>query len=354
MSRQPDYDRAVERLLRLSLPEGPVDGTPACVDAERLAAWSDGALAPPERASIETHIASCGRCLAMLRVLADTESAVASPAEERSWWQSPMRWLVPISTAAAVVLIWMVLPSRPPEQQAFAPTTQVARDEIVPAAPEQQRSDAPPPPPPAATPVPAEMQSKAAPPSTDQERRRQTTAVQQPFRVAEEPAAKATDTFAAAGQRAANESVMSDRAAAPAAVPAAPAPPAPTARSEAALMMRAEIGPIEIPSPDPARRWRILGRVVERSTNGGASWQAAVVPAGVVVTAGTSPASNICWLVGPNGIVLRTTDGARFEAVSIPEAGALVSVQATDANQARVTSAAGRSYSTTDGGKTWN
>jgi photosystem II stability/assembly factor-like uncharacterized protein len=48
-----------------------------------------------------------------------------------------------------------------------------------------------------------------------------------------------------------------------------------------------------------------------------------------------------------------TTDGSRFESVGIPGAGALVSIQATDASRATVTAADKQVYVTTDGGRTW-
>jgi photosystem II stability/assembly factor-like uncharacterized protein len=119
--------------------------------------------------------------------------------------------------------------------------------------------------------------------------------------------------------------------------------------------MRAEMTmPVEIRSPDPSYRWRIRGALVEHSRNGGSTWQSATIPAGTVITAGMSPAADVCWLVGPNARVLRTTNGSRFDAANIPGAGALVSVQATDADRATVTAASGRTYVTTDGGKTWN
>jgi photosystem II stability/assembly factor-like uncharacterized protein len=117
--------------------------------------------------------------------------------------------------------------------------------------------------------------------------------------------------------------------------------------------MRVEASPVEIRSPDSARRWQIRGALVERSTNGGSSWQPATTPAGAVVTTGTSPAADVCWLVGPNGTVLRTTNGSRFEAANIPGAGTLVSAQATDADHATVRAADGRVYVTEDGGKSW-
>jgi photosystem II stability/assembly factor-like uncharacterized protein len=61
----------------------------------------------------------------------------------------------------------------------------------------------------------------------------------------------------------------------------------------------------------------------------------------------------VCWLIGPSGLVLRTTDGASFSAVNIPGAGALVSVRAEDASRATITAADGRTFATVDGGTTW-
>ena len=110
---------------------------------------------------------------------------------------------------------------------------------------------------------------------------------------------------------------------------------------------------VEIPSPDSARRWRIRGGLVERSTTGGSSWQLATIPTGAIVDGGTSPAPNVCWLIGPGGTVLRTTDGLTFEAVAIAGAGTLTSIRATDATHAAVTAADGRIYSTSDAGRSW-
>ncbi len=73
----------------------------------------------------------------------------------------------------------------------------------------------------------------------------------------------------------------------------------------------------------------------------------------VELTAGASPSPAVCWVVGRNGTVLRTIDGRNWTAVNIPEAADLVSVEATDASIAVVTTADGRRYQTSDGGRTW-
>ncbi len=61
----------------------------------------------------------------------------------------------------------------------------------------------------------------------------------------------------------------------------------------------------------------------------------------------------MCWLVGAAGTVLRTADGHTFERVSFPVATKLSAVTAIDADRATVTTADGRVFTTTDGGRTW-
>src|SRR6185503_5019433 len=65
-------------------------------------------------------------------------------------------------------------------------------------------------------------------------------------------------------------------------------------------------------SPDPSIRWRIAGSVVERSTNGGSSWDP--VPTGTAsdLTAGAAPSGLVCWVVGRGGLVLLSTDGRNW------------------------------------------
>ena len=112
---------------------------------------------------------------------------------------------------------------------------------------------------------------------------------------------------------------------------------------------------IEIASPDPAIRWRIgAGGSVQYSTNGGSTWEALSTGVSADLTAGASPSPSICWLVGRAGTVLLSTDGRRWQRVPFPEPADLVQVRATDAGTASVTTADGRTFSTTNGGRTWD
>ena len=73
-----------------------------------------------------------------------------------------------------------------------------------------------------------------------------------------------------------------------------------------------------------------------------------------VLIAGIAPSSNVCWLVGWRGVVLKTTDGGQtWTRVAFPEEINLMAVVADDDKVATVTAAGGRQLHTTDGGNTW-
>jgi photosystem II stability/assembly factor-like uncharacterized protein len=69
--------------------------------------------------------------------------------------------------------------------------------------------------------------------------------------------------------------------------------------------------------------------------------------------AGAAPSANVCWLAGRQGLVLRTTDGQRFQRVSLADRGDISAIRATDALHATVTMADGRQFTTIDGGVSW-
>ena len=119
-------DRFDPPLARAARPQGR-DGDAACLDAETLAAWTDGSLRPAERAAAEAHVADCGRCLALMAAMARTEPPPS--VTSRAPWFS-VRWLVPL-TAAAVVVTALVL-VRDPE---IVPVTELQKTAPAPAAP---------------------------------------------------------------------------------------------------------------------------------------------------------------------------------------------------------------------------
>jgi len=107
-------------------------------------------------------------------------------------------------------------------------------------------------------------------------------------------------------------------------------------------------------SPNPASRWRILqGGAAQRSADGGATWQTQNTGVSETLSGGSSPLPSVCWLVGPKGIVLRTTDGRSWTRIPFPEVVPLASIRATDADTATVTTEDGRQFGTENGGRTW-
>jgi hypothetical protein len=340
-----ERDQSVERLLRQSLEMPQRAGvTDSCLDAETLAAWIDGRLSGAALEAAQLHVADCTRCQHVVGTLARIHSTgpQAEPVHASRRW---LAWLVPLTAAAAAVALWVALPGNPGGPGGdikTAPVAQAPQDKI------------------------AELRTpEGAPPET---RPQASPAIQTPLRperkdARQEPAVAgtATKTKEVASNDAAKNEVAS---AAPPAAPAAPAavaaapPPQPAERVGRLAQSTArdvQVAPTEIVSPDPNVRWRIVGSAVQHSSNGGSTWEAASTGMAAELTAGAAPSASVCWLVGRVGVVLRTTDGRTWRRVPFPEMTDLSAVRATDAggNLASVSTADGRTFSTTDGGVTW-
>jgi hypothetical protein len=125
--------------------------------------------------------------------------------------------------------------------------------------------------------------------------------------------------------------------------------------SRSMAMQKAALpSPHTIATPDPLILWRagVAGKI-ERSEDGGKTWQtqSSGVPANL--TSGSAPSVKICWVVGAGGVILRTTDGEHWEKIVSPAPLNWIRVVAEDAQRAIITSAEQKQYVTTDGGKTW-
>jgi hypothetical protein len=122
-----DRDQLIERWLRRT----PAGAAPAddCLDAETLAAWSEGRLEGAERSGAESHASACGRCQAMLAVMVRTTPAPASGTA------SPIRrWLMflgPAMAAAAAVALWFAVD--PSQRSAPSVLRELSTDRAEPA-----------------------------------------------------------------------------------------------------------------------------------------------------------------------------------------------------------------------------
>jgi hypothetical protein len=376
--------RLLRKTLRGRLTAAPSSG---CVDTDTLAAWSDGALSTRERAAAESHASSCARCQALLAAMARTNP----PAPRRAWWRSAtVGWLVPVAAAAVAVLVWINVPaSRVALPAATAPHTADAARTDAPGSPAQKPS-AP------DTPPASDARATAlATPAERATRRPPIVAPQRETRADARRTAPSADpalpdlrpaTPPAIAPKAVSEAVaVSPPAAAPAPAPVqgtvqnpaaeaargAPAPASPNAAPDptrtarglsdrTASRLRTEAVskilpiPTEIVSPDVNVRWRILtGGIVARSIDGGTTWQTQSTGVAAAFAAGSAPSPTICWLVGPAGIIVLSTDGRTWQRVPFPEGIDLASIRASGSVNATVTAADGRTFITSDGGKTW-
>ena len=313
-----DRDRSLDRLLRQShSPAAAPVGV--CLEADTVAAWLDGTLSPRERSAAEAHASECAHCQSVIAMTMKSEAAVAPAPFSRAPF---MRWLAPLALAEAALLIWMVVAPRSgsvgvPSSSSDSPPT-VARRE-PPAVPPATASQPGSPPP---------AREHAAAPKLKKEKQRDEPASPSTFAQLErrsEPDKTAQLDFRAK----ANEVARQDSAAIAAA-------------------------PLVIPSPDPMVRWRVtLQGSVERSVDGGITWTLQDAGVRVTVHAGKSPARDVVWLVGSDGVVLISVDGQNWQRRSVGEPVALVDVNPTDGLTATVTASDGRKFVTRDGGVTW-
>ena len=344
MQRNRNADDAVHRMLRETLgkPLTSSDAGEACIDGETLAAWVERSLPAARAELVEAHLSRCARCQSLMATFART---VPMPEPRHSFWQhSRLRWLVPITAAATAVAIWIALPT---DRGATPPAVSQEADAQLESQTQLPST------PPAASPDPRPLDaSKNA--ATDRLgqvggdanalARRSSEEATRP--TGERTSAEREARVATGDQRTADGALAERIAVAPAAPPVAPG------RSEAAAQAQTR-APIEIVSPSPDSRWRIVGTAIERSTTGGKVWEAAVTTSPTQVTAGSSPGPLVCWLVGPGGAVRLTTDGVQFRSVTFPERVDLVGVRATSATIAVVTAVDGRAFRTDDQGVTW-
>jgi Photosynthesis system II assembly factor YCF48/Putative zinc-finger len=393
------FDHLLRETLKAPVPEPP-DG---CLDAGVLAAWFEGTLDPAERAAAETHAADCSRCQAALAAMIRIEPAIDS----RPWSRSPaFGWLVPITVAAAALVIFIrpywsrVAPEVAVQQHApaaiTAPATLPPESQAAKPAELDSAAREVTPPTPA---VEARTRQVAKHDAKEDALKQQELEKRQSGARAEAPAAP-TVVAPFVGDSSLKDRVgvpvdesALQRAASAAAAPAPPSPPVserssmvavgtpPVAEPAPALPSQdrittgamAEKGlaetvalnaraaprtspqpPVVVQAADGSTRWRVIGPAsVQRSRDAGASWEPQSTGVTAIISSGAAPSTSVCWLVGKGGIVLLSADGRSWRRVPFPQSVDLTSIVAADANTATVTTASGRKFTTTDGGKSW-
>jgi hypothetical protein len=366
VSRADSRDRAIEgELRRHRVP--PPSASSECLDAETLAAWADGGLGGDAHALAEVHIASCARCQSILATIVtggDALEPAAADTRGAAWRRIDLRWLVPLTGAAAAVLLWAVAPDRGGEQQArlddrrpqvleqapaappaaAAPSETPTQEPVAAAPSEEKLARVEPVRPPVDQTKGLEMRESLERARGEQERRQNSADL---MAKAEAPARAVTGAAAAPAVSAEPNRAEADR---PAAAPA-PATQAFGAESRKSLARGSRI---DLTSSTPGVRWRIANPgIVERSVDGGASWEPFDTGVRSTLAAGSCPSVTVCWVVGDAGVVLLTTDARTWRQVPRPTPTDLVAVDATDGGTAVVTTAAGQRFRTTDAGATW-
>ena len=115
-------------------------------------------------------------------------------------------------------------------------------------------------------------------------------------------------------------------------------------------------------APSGSVLWRAgTGGRIERSTDAGVTWVLQASPSQQDWLAGTAVSDAVCWLAGRQGALARTVDGEHWERIAPPPDAAgsnaalpdWTNVTALDSQAATITASDGRTFATTDGGKTW-
>jgi hypothetical protein len=390
--RSDRLDSLLRSLARRSRPAAiPENPESPCPSAELLAVYFDRSADAGELARLETHLVGCGRCQAVLAAMARADcreaaeqlgSAVPRAGPARRW-----HGLVPAGIAVSAVLLWVVLRSVPsppiPVPVTPAETVPVLSDasaltaEAVPeSSASEQASGRSLPPARAARSVQSSAPSPAAHQQTEVSVAASAPAAARRS-VSTDDVAAAEKTMEGSASLMAREApadrvqILSSeqRITVASSAPdfAAIAPPVRVAEPSSAtpetvataghFSLSSPAGPLApflAVSPDSRTRWRVGSRGrIEFSRDGGQSWELQRSEVSVDLLAAHAPSDSICWVVGRDGTVLRTTDARTWQKLNFPARADLVRVLARDDRVAFVFAANGLTFATQDGGYSW-
>src|SRR6188508_364301 len=103
--------------------------TTACIEAETLAAWADGALSAREGERVEAHVSSCADCQAFAAAFARSlpePSSAAGSVVPGFWTPWRLGWIAAVGATAVAVTVWISLPRLGEETPTIQ--TMVSRD----------------------------------------------------------------------------------------------------------------------------------------------------------------------------------------------------------------------------------
>lgn len=357
-------------------------------EAEVLNAYLEGVLAPQERESVVTHLARCASCREVVALAAPPltqtppPKSLKDPAVRLALW----RWAVVATTAVVVIAAVVVNNDRRGSEVARVPAM------VTTPAPSAESA------PPAANAKSEPIAAAKAPSSTDELRdAKKAPATREADKdaalqkVAPKEEAKKQVTLNAAAKpatpapSAANEVAVAQPEAAPLQgqavaggapmrrdMPAerqgyearsapAPAPPAPAfaemsnANAGMTKMKSARAATAVLDAAVAAPRWTITREgALEKSLDGGGSWQAVSVSPGVRFRAIAAIGADI-WAGGAKAMLFHSQDGGQTWTRVQPGglSGDIVRLEFTDPQRGQLATSAGEKCSTQDGGRSW-
>ena len=371
-----------DAILRGAMSQTPNAVSPECPDAAMLAAYYDRSVNAAERARLENHIADCARCQMQLAAIAHSDAVASDTRPARRLVTTLRGWrIVTPALAAAAALIVTILTIRPHGEESrevklAALSKRDTADKLAPAA---QRPEAPPTPTAPEAPNTATfggglaMNEPRAARARESEPASGTAASAKALAKQKMPETKRNRMAAAGssiGTTSSRPGVPIAAAESPtvakksdeltATVPAAPVAAPPAAATGTRLPGTANVyvgvpfALASISSPDRTNTWIVgkNGKIVMRDARGNPHAQSSGVTTDL--TAGAAVSSQVCWVVGRSGTIVRTIDGEHWKLVPSPTRDNLVSVAADSADDAIVTVAGGQSFATSDGGRSWH
>jgi len=120
--------------------------------------------------------------------------------------------------------------------------------------------------------------------------------------------------------------------------------------------------PVQLKTPSEKIVWRAgTGGNIQRSADAGGTWTAQPSPLHEDWLAGSPVSDSVCWIVGRNGAIARTTDGSHWKKIAPPRMAAdsngklpdWIGVIAVDAKAVTITARDQRRFATENAGKTW-